>query len=190
MSGFQSKRLVRHSADQMFDLVADVERYSQFVPNCERHAVVARKKCGDNEVLITDMTVAYQIFRQTVRSRVTLDRRDGCILVESVEGPLRRLRVLWSFRPTGADSCDVIFDLSYEFASRTLAMLLDSLFDALFSRFVQAFELRADLTYGRCTQSAPTRHDSHSTPRTVRPAPLLAIAGTGEPSLGTLDLSQ
>ena len=149
MPGFRAKRRVRHSADQMFDLVADVERYPEFVPLCERHTIASRKKCCGSEILMTDMTVAYRNFRETHRSRVTLDRANGRILVESGDGPLRRLRTLWTFQLRDDDSCDVGFDLTYELASQTLAWLLGGVFDAAFSRFVQAFERRADIVYGR-----------------------------------------
>ena len=124
MPTFSSKRRAHHSAPQMFDLVADVERYSEFVPLCQRHTIRSRKTCGDSEILMTDMTVAYQIFCETHRSRVTLDRAKGRILVESVDGPLRRLRTVWTFQSRDDDSCDVGFDLSYEFANPMLALLL------------------------------------------------------------------
>jgi coenzyme Q-binding protein COQ10 len=148
MPGFRARRRLHHTADQMFDLVADVERYSEFVPLCQKHTIRSRKKCGDREIMITDMTVAYQVFRETHQSRVTLDRANGRILVESADGPLRRLRTVWTFRSRDADSCDVGFDLSYEFASPMLGLLLGGIFDAAFSRFVQAFERRADAVYG------------------------------------------
>jgi coenzyme Q-binding protein COQ10 len=148
MPNIHAKRHVHHSADQMFDLVADVERYPEFVPLCQKHVIVSRRKCGNNEVLITDMTVGYEIFRETIRSRDTLDRNDGRILVEAIDGPLRRLRTLWTFQPRDDESCDVGFDLSYAFASPVLALLLAGMFDAVFSRLVQAFEHRADIVYG------------------------------------------
>jgi coenzyme Q-binding protein COQ10 len=157
MSGFRVKRHVRHSADRMFDLVADVERYEEFVPFCRKHALVSRAKCADGGILATYMTVAGGIFCETFRSRVLLDRTHGRILVESGDGPMRRLRVLWTFRPSADASCDVEFDLSYEFASRTLALLLGGMFEAAFSCFVQAFERRADLVYGRGKRSSPRR---------------------------------
>jgi coenzyme Q-binding protein COQ10 len=149
MPGFQARRRVHHSADQMFDLVADVERYHEFVPLCQRHTIASRKKCGDNEILMTDMTVSYQIFCETHRSCVTLDRANGRILVESVDGPLRRLRTLWTFQPSSDHSCEVGFDLSYEFSSPMIGLLAGGILDAAFSRFVQAFERRADAIYGR-----------------------------------------
>jgi coenzyme Q-binding protein COQ10 len=149
MPVFQAKRRIRHSAHEMFDLVADVERYSAFVPLCERHVIRSRTKCGETEVLITDMTVAYRIFRETIRSRVTLDQASGRIVVQGIDGPLCELQTCWTFQAREADSCDVGFYLSYELASRTLALLMGAVFDAAFARFVDAFQRRADIVYGR-----------------------------------------
>jgi coenzyme Q-binding protein COQ10 len=132
----------------MFDLVADVERYGEFVPLCEKQVIVSRGKSGETVVLMTDMTVVYQIFRETFRSRVTLDRANGRILVESVDSPLCRLQALWTFGSKADEGCDVGFDLSYEFTSPVLGLLLGSIFHAVFGQFVQAFTNRADAIYG------------------------------------------
>jgi len=148
MPVFRAKRRVPHSADEMFDLVADVERYHEFVPLCVRHVILSRERRGEIEILMTDMTVACGIYRESFTSRVTLDRGSGCILVESADGPLRRLRTRWTFQSQGDRSCDVGFDLQYELASRALALLMGPIFDVAFGRFVQAFERRAGLTYG------------------------------------------
>jgi coenzyme Q-binding protein COQ10 len=145
----QAKRRVLHSANDMFDLVADVERYPAFVPLCERHVVRLRKQRAESEVLLTEMTVRYTLFRETFRTRVTLDRRSRRILVDAVEGPLRRLETRWTFQPRQDGSCDVGFYLSYELASRTMALLMGAVLDAAFARFVEAFERRADVVYGR-----------------------------------------
>jgi len=149
MPVFRAMRRIHHSADQMFDLVADVEHYHEFVPLCLRHAILSRETRAETEILMTDMTVACGIYRQSFTSRVTLDRANGCILVESTDGPLRRLQTRWTFHSQSDDSCDVGFYLHYELASRTLALLMGAVFDAAFSRFVQAFERRADIVYGR-----------------------------------------
>ena len=141
-------RRIHHSADQMFDLVADVERYPEFVPLCVRHAIRAPATRAETEILMTDMTVACGFYRESFTSRVTLDRANGCILVESTDGPLRQLRTRWTFQSRSDDSCDVGFHLHYELASRALALLMGAVFDAAFGRFVQAFERRADIVYG------------------------------------------
>jgi coenzyme Q-binding protein COQ10 len=149
MPQFSTTRLVQHSAADMFDLVADVENYPQFVPLCQSLAVRRRSKNGEGrEVIVADMTVAYKFIRETFTSRVTLDRPNLTILVEYLEGPFRRMNNRWSFRPVSASSCEVEFFLAYEFRSRTLGVLMGSVFDAAFRRFAAAFERRADQVYG------------------------------------------
>jgi coenzyme Q-binding protein COQ10 len=148
MPAIHAQRRVNHSAHEMFDLVADVERYPEFVPHCQKHVIVSRKKTGNTEVLITDMTVGRGPFRETMRSRDTLDRKNGRILVEAVTGPLERLQTMWRFQPRDDASCEISFDLSYQFSSLVMELLARSIFEATFSRFVQAFERRADNIYG------------------------------------------
>jgi coenzyme Q-binding protein COQ10 len=86
--------------------------------------------------------------RETFTSRVTLDRPKLEILVEYLEGPFREMKNRWRFCPAGEGACDVEFFISYEFRSRTLAVLMGALFDAAFRRFAVAFERRADEVYG------------------------------------------
>ncbi len=139
------RRRLPYSPEQMFDLVADVRRYPEFLPWCVGAAILARTETE----LTADMTIGFKKFRETFRSRVTLDRPNRRILVEYLEGPLRKLENRWTFRPLDATSCEVGFHLAYEFASRTLAALMGAVFDAAFRRFAEAFERRADLVYGR-----------------------------------------
>ena len=150
MPSFRTTRRVNHAADDMFDLVADVERYPQFVPLCQSLVVKKRESAGGGrEVLVADMTVAYKVIRETFTSRVTLDKARLEILVEYLNGPFRSLENRWLFRPEGAKNCEVEFDIRYEFRSRTLGMLMGTVFDAAFRRFAEAFERRADEMYGR-----------------------------------------
>ncbi|MGH6673639.1 MAG: type II toxin-antitoxin system RatA family toxin [Xanthobacteraceae bacterium] len=149
MPQFSTKRLVRHSATDMFDLVADVDRYPEFVPLCQSLSV--RKRSIDEagrEVIIADMTVTYKIIRESFTSRVTLNRPQLAILVEYLEGPFRRMNNRWSFHPTDDQACEVEFFLTYEFRSRMLGLLMGGVFDAAFRRFAAAFERRADQVYG------------------------------------------
>ncbi|MGC2827583.1 MAG: type II toxin-antitoxin system RatA family toxin [Pseudolabrys sp.] len=152
MPQFSTKRRVRHTATDMFDLVADVEKYPQFVPLCSALAVKSRLSKGDDiVVLVADMTVAYKIVRETFSSRVMLDRPNQEILVEYLNGPFKRMQNRWTFRPVGEDTCDVEFFIEYEFRSRALAMLMGAMFDAAFRKFSAAFEKRADEVYGHKT---------------------------------------
>src|SRR3954470_1713150 len=150
MPQFSTKRHVRHSAAHMFDLVADVERYPEFVPLCRELKV--RKRIPEPEgieVVVADMTVAYKLVRERFTSRVTLDRPNLQILVEYLEGPFSHLENRWTFHPLGERACEIEFFISYEFKSRMLGILMGSMFDVAFRRFTIAFERRADALYLR-----------------------------------------
>jgi coenzyme Q-binding protein COQ10 len=150
MPNFNSRRLVKHSAPQMFDLVADVERYPEFVPLCSALKVVQRTPKPDGtEIVVCEMTVSFKLVRETFTTRVTLDRASLKILVEYLRGPFSNLENRWTFEPKSDTSCDVGFYLAYEFKSRMLAMLMGTMFDTAFQRFAAAFEKRADRIYGR-----------------------------------------
>jgi coenzyme Q-binding protein COQ10 len=157
MPRFSSKRRVPHSAAQMFDLVADVERYPEFVPLCQALKIRQRTPGSDGtEVVVADMTVSFKLVRETFTSQVTLDRTNLTILVEYLRGPFKNLENRWTFEPKGEDVCDVGFFLSYEFKSRMLAALMGAMFDAAFARFSMAFEKRADVIYGKKPVTSPT----------------------------------
>ena len=150
MPRFNSRRLVKHSAPQMFDLVADVERYPEFVPLCSSLKVRQRTSKPDGtEIVICDMTVSFKLVREAFTTKVTLDRANLKILVEYLQGPFSRMQNRWSFTPAGEEACDVEFFIDYEFKSRMLGMLMGNMFDVAFRRFASAFEKRADQVYGR-----------------------------------------
>jgi coenzyme Q-binding protein COQ10 len=149
MPQFLTKRRVQHSASDMFDLVADVEHYPEFVPLCRSLSVRRRTQDGEGRDVVTaDMTVAYKLISETFTSRVTLDREKLEVLVEYIEGPFQKMNNRWNFRPAGDHACDVEFFIAYEFRSRTLGLLMGAMFDAAFRRFSAAFERRADQVYG------------------------------------------
>jgi len=150
MPRFSSKRRVRHTAPQMFDLVADVERYPEFVPLCQSLKIRQRTPQPDGtEVIVADMTVSFKLVRESFTSRVTLDAANLKIMVEYLKGPFSNLENRWAFEPRSETDCDVGFFLAYEFRSRMLAMLMGTMFDTAFQRFAVAFEKRADVIYGK-----------------------------------------
>jgi coenzyme Q-binding protein COQ10 len=151
MPQFETKRRVRHTAANMFALVADVERYPEFVPLCEALRVQRCEREGECEVIVARMTAAYKMFRESFISRVALDRRRLHIDVSYIDGPFRFLENRWTFHDLGADGCDVEFSVSYEFRSKILATLMGTVFDRAFHKFAQAFEERADRVYGKAT---------------------------------------
>ena len=150
MPRFSSKHRVQHAAAQMFDLVADVERYPEFVPLCKSLKTRQRKVNADGtETVLADMTVSFKLVKETFTTRVTLDRANLKILVEYLRGPFSSLENRWTFEPKSDTACDVGFFIAYEFKSRVLATLMGSMFDAAFAHFSAAFEKRADKIYGK-----------------------------------------
>lgn len=155
MPRFSSKRRVHHSAEEMFDLVADVERYPEFVPMCQALKVRQRTAGpGGTETIVADMTVSFKLVRETFTSRVTLDRPNLKILVEYLRGPFSSMENRWTFEPRGEEDCEVGFFIAYEFRNRMLALLMGAMFDAAFHRFAEAFERRADAIYSRPAPAA------------------------------------
>ena len=141
----------------MFELVADVEKYPEFVPLCSALKIRQRTPRPDGtEVVICDMTVSFRLVREAFTSRVTLDRANLKILVEYLQGPFSSLENRWSFEPKPDNACEVGFFLAYEFKSRMLALLMGTMFDAAFQRFAAAFEKRADVVYGKAGASGRT----------------------------------
>ena len=145
---FQNDAPVRHSASDMFDLVADVERYPEFVPFCESLVVLSRTATGDQEVLIaTESTVSYSLFRETFTSNVTLDRPKLDIPSEYLDGPFRHLENVGGSNRSDGAPVSGIFAIHYEFRTRTLSALMGTIFDCVFHNFADAFETRADQIY-------------------------------------------
>ena len=133
----------------MFALVADVERYPEFVPLCQSLKVLNRAALGGKETVTATMTVAYKVLRESFTSRIVLDPAAREIRVAYLDGPFRYLENVWSFRPLGDKACEVGFRISYEFRSRLLAALMGAAFDRAFRKFAGAFEARADQIYGK-----------------------------------------
>lgn len=152
MPAFRTSRRVHHSADDMFDLVADVSQYPSFLPLCQGMRVISRKTGDDGrEELLAEMQIGYKAIRERFTSRVTLDRAGKQIFVEYVDGPFRRMENRWTFKslPDASDAPEssVEFSIDYEFRSRTFGLLMGSVFDAAFRRFAEAFERRANQVY-------------------------------------------
>jgi coenzyme Q-binding protein COQ10 len=149
MPKYETIRRVHHSADAMFNLVADIERYPEFLPMCEALAVRSRKEREGVTLIVADMTVGYRMIRETFATQVLLRPSGRAIDVKYLEGPFRRLDNRWRFEPVGdGGSCDVNFFIDYEFKSRALGLVMGSMFDMAFRKFSEAFEKRADKIYG------------------------------------------
>jgi coenzyme Q-binding protein COQ10 len=148
MPSFETRRHVPFTALEMFDLVADVERYPEFLPLCEGLRVLSRDGDGDPRTLIAVMDVGYKAIRESFTSQVTLDRTIPSVRADLVDGPFNRLINQWSFTET-SQGCDIRFFIDYEFKSMMLQLLFGSAFEQAFGRFAEAFEERAHAIYGR-----------------------------------------
>jgi coenzyme Q-binding protein COQ10 len=149
MPEYRTERRVPHSAEDMFALVADVERYPEFLPFCERLDVRRRRTEGEREILVADMSIGYRLVRETFTSKVTLDRDALEIRADYLDGPFRTMENSWTFQPLSDGGSKIRFAISYEFRSRALAMLMGAVFDRVFRTFAHAFEVRADKIYGK-----------------------------------------
>ncbi len=147
MPQFSDKRRVRHAAAEMFDLVADVERYPEFVPMCEALTVRSRRERDGRTALVADMTVGYKAIRETFTTQVLLKPDEKAIDVKYIDGPFKYLSNAWRFEPADG-GCNVCFFIDYEFKSRILGAVMGAMFDRAFRMFSEAFEKRADVIYG------------------------------------------
>lgn len=152
MPSFRTQRHVRHTPAQMFALVADVERYPEFLPLCEGLTIRSREPiapvgAAPAERLVCRMTAGYGLVRETFTSEVLLKPAEQRIDVRYLEGPFRKLDNDWQFQ-AAAPGCMVRFHIDYEFRSLPLQLLMGSMFDRAFRKFAEAFEARANAIYG------------------------------------------
>jgi len=131
----------------MFDLVADVERYPEFLPLCEALVVRSRKERDGKILLIADMTVGYKAIRETFTTQVLLNKAERAIDVKYIDGPFKYLDNRWRFTPSENGGSVIDFFIDYEFKSRILGALMGSMFDRAFRMFTDAFETRASKIY-------------------------------------------
>ena len=151
MPQFETRRRLPYTARQMYDLVADVERYPEFLPLCDVLRIRSRAPKENGEELICDMEVGYFAIRERFKTRVLLDPAQSRIVANYIEGPFRQLENRWRFTDVAIASgggSEVDFFIAYEFKSMLLQMLMGSMFDTAFRKFTDAFEQRARQVYG------------------------------------------
>lgn len=148
MPKIETVERVPHSARAMYDLVADVENYPEFVPLCQSLTVLSNRERRGRHVIEARMQVGYKSIRETFVSRVVLRPDELKIDVSYIDGPFEYLDNNWTFIPVDDHCCDIDFRLDYKFRNRGLALLMGSVFDRAFARVVAAFRERADEIYG------------------------------------------
>jgi coenzyme Q-binding protein COQ10 len=147
MPKFEATRRVSHTPDEMFALVADVEKYPEFLPLCEALVVRSRKERDGRTMLVADMTIGYKAIRETFTTQVLLKPDEKAIDVKYIDGPFKYLTNIWQFEPAEG-CCNVRFFIDYEFKSRILGAVMGTMFDRAFRMFSVAFDKRADAIYG------------------------------------------
>lgn len=149
MPSIRETRKLAYTAEQMFDLVADVDKYPEFLP-----WVVATRVRKDGEHAMTaDMLVGFKALREKFTSKVEKDR-PNIIHVHYVDGPLRDLDNRWTFTPTEDGGCEIYFCVDFAFKNRMFEALAGQYIDRAFRKMVTAFEARAEELYGSSSSSA------------------------------------
>jgi len=148
---FETTRRVPFTAQQMFAVVADVERYPQFLPLCEGLIVRSREHHDSQTLIVATMTVGYRAIRESFSSRVTLKPERNEIAVAYLDGPFAHLDNRWRFTDVPG-GCEVYFFIDYAFASRMLSLLMGAVFDKAVRKYTDSFEARARALYGEGTQ--------------------------------------
>ncbi len=149
MPGIRETRRLPYSAEQMFDLVADVARYPEFLP----WVVATRVRSDDGSEMLADMLVGFKALREKFTSRVIKHRPDRLEVIY-IDGPMRDLDNLWQFRPLPDGGCEIDFCVEFTFKNKMFEMLAGQYFDRAFRKMVAAFETRADTLYGTSNSSA------------------------------------
>jgi coenzyme Q-binding protein COQ10 len=141
-------RRLPHSARQMYDLVADVGAYPQFLPWCAAARIRKVTPQGPATVMEADLVISFKLFRERFGSRVTLWPEDLRIDTEYLDGPFRFLKSRWGFTDLPGGGCEVAFFVDFEFRNIVLQKVIGVVFDEAMRRIVRAFETRAADLYG------------------------------------------
>jgi coenzyme Q-binding protein COQ10 len=148
MPAHAETRRLPYSPGQMFDLVADVARYPEFLPWTAAARVRSVTDHGDHKVMLADLIVSFKVFRESFGSRVTLWPGQGRIDTAYIDGPFRHLDSTWTFAPAEG-GCEVGFRVDYEFRNRILQGVAGLFFNEAMQMVVRAFEKRAAALYAR-----------------------------------------
>ena len=148
MPHHQETKQLPYQAGQMYNLVADVARYPEFLPWTAAARIRSRSPIADGgEVMEADLVISFKVFRERFGSRVTLLPAGNKILTEYIDGPFKHLKSLWQFHDLPEGGCKVSFEVDFEFRNPILAGLIGLVFNEAMTRVVRAFEARAAKLY-------------------------------------------
>jgi coenzyme Q-binding protein COQ10 len=156
MPGHHEKRFLPHSAEQMFDLVADVGRYAEFLP----WVSAVRVRSDSPDEMVADLLVGFRSLRERFTSRVKKER-PSLICVDYIDGPLKFLRNEWHFAPAPG-GCTIDFTVDFAFKNRIFEAIAGQMFDSALRKMIGAFEARADALYGSPSAPGISSSSAHS----------------------------
>ncbi len=143
----EKTQTVNYTKEQMFDLVADIDRYSEFLPWCNNSKIIDRKNYEDQEIIIADLEIGYDQFVYTYRSEVKLYTDKSEINVRNLDGPFKYLENNWKFKNVNDNECEIQFNIDFELNISLLDILMKKFFDLAFQKMVEAFVSRANEIY-------------------------------------------
>lgn len=139
-------RTLPYSAQQMYDLVADVASYPKFLPWCAAARIRSRTPEGNAELMLADLVISFKVFRERFGSKVLLHPDEKSIDTEYLDGPFKFLKSTWDFKDVDG-GCDVSFFVDFEFKNAILQGIIGVVFNEAMHRIVRAFEQRAEELY-------------------------------------------
>ena len=143
------KKIVNFTAEQMYQLVADIDSYREFLPWCNDSKIIEVTNIdNENKTLIADLEIGYKDLVYTYRSNVLLNDKKLTIQVDFVQGPFKNLDNSWIFKKIDDQSCEIEFFIDFELNIGVLNLLISKFFDKAFKKMVNSFENRANQIYG------------------------------------------
>ena len=143
----EESKTVRYTKEQMFELVADIDCYDEFLPWCNNSKIINTKKEGDKKIVIADLEIGYDQFVYTYRSEVKLHKDKSEISVRNLDGPFKYLENNWKFVTVSEYECEIQFSIDFELNVSLLDILMKKFFDLAFQKMVDAFISRANDIY-------------------------------------------
>jgi coenzyme Q-binding protein COQ10 len=141
-------RTLPYTAQQMYDLVADVAEYPKFLPWCAAARIRSTQATALGQEMLADLVISFKVFREKFGSRVNLQSEDHVIKTEYLDGPFKHMQSTWRFTDLDEGGCRVEFDTDFEFKNKMLQSVIGVVFHEAMQRIVRAFENRAVDLYG------------------------------------------
>ncbi|MBU2866447.1 MULTISPECIES: type II toxin-antitoxin system RatA family toxin [Pacificibacter] len=141
-------KIMPYTAQQMYDLVGDVQSYPKFLPWNAAARIRSRDDMGDHEIMLADLVISFKVFREKFGSKVVLWPVDKKIDTEYLDGPFKYMKSWWQFRDLEDGTCEVEFFVDFEFKNAILQSVIGVVFNEAMRRVVSAFEKRAADLYG------------------------------------------